>query len=161
MSGEPNRSATTTPTPLTALMAEHLCTKLIALDAPYVREGLLEPWVRDNYAVPLPDKDLLSAVMLSEGEPLGYRIVSGRWKFERYAHAHRLVVGQDWRGRGIARTLLEYTHQLAAEQGYIGITAQTGPRNYRMKRILLAAGYQKVESGVSENLLYALSFESR
>lgn len=134
--------------------------QLMAIDAVYVAEGVLELWTQTEFMMELPDKWILSQIAYDEatGEVIGYRIASGRGLIDRYAHSHRTAILQSRLREGIASKLLEATTGAALALGYRGISGKCMVGNHRSEAFLRAHGWTATGVTIGPNQVFRATF---
>jgi GNAT superfamily N-acetyltransferase len=62
-------------------------------------------------------------------------------------NVHDLAVLPEWRGRGVARTLLQFVERAARERGCVKLTLEVQEHNQRARGVYQAAGFAQDHSG--------------
>lgn len=77
-------------------------------------------------------------------EELDYREIDGKWlNDEKYITIHRIAVKQEFLGKGIGSSLIDYAIKFVTESGINNIRIDTHEFNYDMKKLLLRKGFIK------------------
>lgn len=75
------------------------------------------------------------------GDP-NYSRIDGAWlSGGPSAVIHRLTIGDDWRGRGLAGHFFQYAERLCAERGVRSVKVDTGRGNRAMQRLVMKHGF--------------------
>lgn len=83
-------------------------------------------------------------VALCFGAEPGYEnVFNGNWLTtgDEYATLHRIAVGNDYKGHGIAQKVFEECEGIAREKGYASLRLDTHPGNAVMQHLMQVRGY--------------------
>lgn len=85
------------------------------------------------------------AYAVMTGEPEGaYAEIDGRWLTHGpYLTVHRLAVAEGWRGRGLARAMMERAESEALRCGAVSVRVDTNHDNAPMLAVISALGYSR------------------
>ena len=111
-------------------------------DAHPSREAVEDDIRRGNgYAVRVGD-ELAGYLCLSfEGDP-AYEEIVGAWRYEGdYGVIHRMVIGEEFRGKGLTGTVFRLAAQIAAARGVQILRIDTHAENLRMRHVLEKHGF--------------------
>jgi GNAT superfamily N-acetyltransferase len=99
-------------------------------------EGFDDSYLRDRLPK-MTDPDLWLAE--AEGEPVGFKL--GYRRGARLLYSWLGGVVPEWRGRGVARALMERQHEHAPAQGYALVETRTRAANNAMMLLNLSCGF--------------------
>lgn len=115
-----------------------------------------EYWERENFLRDLPGKWQLSFAGWSGTQPVAYAILSR--KSEAQIHLHHLIVGKNWRGRGLGRRMVDEIFHRCRTAGAEKLTLKVHARNERAKSFYVRSGFRE-ERSEGEYLLLVREFE--
>lgn len=76
-----------------------------------------------------------------DGDP-AYPAIRGAWRFDgKYAVVHRIVIGPEFRGRGLTGEVFRLVGQLACRRGVDILRIDTHEDNLRMRHVLEKNGF--------------------
>jgi [ribosomal protein S18]-alanine N-acetyltransferase len=123
---------------------EHLA-RLQALD----RETMGEPWSEEHWLYDAPGKwELSRAVVNPAGDIVGFVVVSRR---AGAVHLHRMVVGDELRGRGLGSEMVRHVARHGLDEGIENLSLKVDPNNGSARKLFERLGLRVVER--SHNLL--------
>lgn len=97
-------------------------------------------WGEENFVSDLPGKWDLSVLLLDDSDQIvGYSIASRADPCR--AHLHRLVIAEDYRGRGLGTGLIEELRTRAQEKGLRRLSLKVGEENLAAKRLYSGMGF--------------------
>jgi ribosomal protein S18 acetylase RimI-like enzyme len=125
---------------------------LLALGA----DNVWENWTGSNLLEPRPDKWLLSTFAIAEDNPVGYAIASRQGDA---VHLHHLIIGREWRGRGIGRNLLRHLARKARATGASRLTLKVYKQNQQAAAFYQRLGFD-IYGEVKEMMMMEASTEA-
>ena len=95
----------------------------------------------EGYALRV-DGALAGSLCLSfEGDP-AYEDIVGAWRYKGdYGVIHRMVIGEEFRGKGLTGTVFRLAAQIAAARGVQILRIDTHAENLRMRHVLEKHGF--------------------
>ncbi len=88
----------------------------VEIDKAHVASGMLENWDKEHYLFEIKDKWRLSYYLYNnQHQIIGYKIVSGRGKFDNYCHTHRTSIKYEFCNLGYGSILQEKCFNSAKE----------------------------------------------
>jgi len=100
----------------------------------------------ESYVV-INDEDQIMATTMftTRPEPTYKKVIDGNWIVDEtlpYGVIHRLAMGKEFRGLGIAKFVFEELHQKLKEQGIKSLKIDTHEQNLGMQSLIKKMGYQ-------------------
>ena len=80
----------------------------------------------------------------ADGEAVGCGALRPFEKMHEVGEVKRMFVAPEWRGRGIARLILEALEQIAAQEGYLLLRLETGLLQPEAMCLYRSAGYREI-----------------
>lgn len=92
----------------------------------------------------LKDKHIVGTVSLSfDGEISYQRIYNGAWKSdEEYAVIHRIAVKDNYKGLGLASTMIQYIEEICRNKNIKSIRIDTHKENISMQKLIKKNGFE-------------------
>lgn len=117
-------------------------------DETYPDAEIIKEDIENGHSYVIKDKGRCIAYVaineVFEPEVPVYRQVSWSSDSEKALYIHRLCVHPEYQGRGIAKSMLSFTEETAAKNGYPSIRLEAFSANKTALKMYEKAGYKKV-----------------
>ena len=116
------------------------CQSLLAVAADIPGEY----WTKTHFLAELPMKWDLSFVVVNDGLPIAYSVLSR--KGDAHSHLHHFMVHRDWRSRSIGPAMLEEIVQRVRTAGLPRLTLKIASENVRGQAFYRRHGFSPVKT---------------
>ncbi|MFA9398088.1 MAG: GNAT family N-acetyltransferase [Clostridiaceae bacterium] len=97
----------------------------------------------NNLFVYIEDNIIKGIVVLNESQDKEYQNIKWKYNEPKNLVIHRLCIDPEYKGRGIATTLIKYAERFSKENGYISIRLDAFTENNNACRLYEKNGYEK------------------
>ncbi len=109
----------------------------------YPDRGTIEDDVKtgNGYALMVDGKPAAYMYIGFDGDP-SYPEIKGKWHYdEPYAVIHRIAIGGEFRGKGLADVAFHLAEEFCRSKGYNNLRIDTDEQNKRMQHVLEKNGF--------------------
>ncbi len=100
---------------------------------------------KESYVILNEDATIVATTMFTtKKEPTYRKVIEGNWivdEKEPYGVIHRLAIGKDYRGQGVAQFVFNQLHQKLKEKGIKSLKIDTHQDNKGMQALIKKMGY--------------------